>query len=87
MLSRGIWDDVTVVSLNSKMYNSAHNFGALCIAFVKSTGWRFGAPPTCLPTGHPTTMMSGDVGLIACLFMGRSFDFIYQTQSVVDLDD
>lgn len=87
MLSRGILGNVTVVSMNSKMYNSAHNFGALCIVCVKKHGLVFWAPPTCLPTGRRTTMMSGDVGLIACLFMGCGFDFIYQTQSVVDLDD
>ena len=87
MLSRGIWGDATVVSMNSKMYNSAHNFWSLYIVCVKKYGLAFWAPPTCLPTGHPTTMMSGDVDLIACPFMGRGFDFICQTQSVVDLDD
>lgn len=87
MLPRGIWGNATVVSINSKMYNSAHNFWSLYIVCVKKHGVVFWVPPMCLPTGHRTTMMSGDVGLIACLFMGRGFDFIYQTQSVVDLDD
>lgn len=45
VLSRGIWGNVTVVSMNSKMYNSAHNFWFLYIACVKKYGVVFwGAP-------------------------------------------